>query len=239
MKQGIFWLIGILALIFGVSAYYRIITDVIRSPLSLSPYLIRDTVLAWIAIYGGFQAIKLRDIGRKLLLIYFSYQLIQIFIIILGFAYAIVSRKAPWYEIELQPLDLVSTYFLPCILSLILLLRKNLIDVFQAENNQTHIALIGKILSIVAPGLGRALVGSTWKGLLLFLVYFFLFTGFHIFGTDNMEFLQPGLSYASTILDLVVKLIIWWSFFEGDWAFVKNNVAKGPVSSPVNVLIPE
>jgi hypothetical protein len=225
---------GIFALIAGAAIFYSTISAAIYSPTSLSFSTIKDIVLLWIAIYGGYQTIKLRFIGQKLLLVFYSYQIIPAVIFIFKIAWAIAtgSINKLWLDPSWQRSFIITTsYFLFCISSLILLLRKNISGNFQPENNFHHMETVGKILSLVAPGLGRALVGSNWIGIILFYAYFSLFTGVIDIGWGGWAL--PGL-----LFDSFVKFLIWSSFFEIDWTFVKNatKIHASVLQTPVTAI---
>src|SRR5687768_11929400 len=83
MKTRTLQLIGTFTAILGVILLYSTISGAINSPSSLSLKTITDLVLSWIAFYGGYQIIKLRLIGQRLLLIFFSYQITAIITLIL------------------------------------------------------------------------------------------------------------------------------------------------------------
>ena len=231
MKKEIARLIGVFVLIVGIIDVYNITISVIYSPSSVSINIIGEIVISWIALYGGYETIKLKFIGGKLLLVFFSYQVVQTSVLIL-FAIFTVAL-GPSYNLSFKPyapqLILLNTSVIAFyIVALIFLLKKDTSSYFQTEQNHHHIEVLGKILSLITPGLGRALVGNHWVGIILFDMYFLLFTGLHIFTVSQGSDLTiagkvvASSTFWNSFFDFLVKLLIWISFFRIDWIFVKN-----------------
>jgi len=96
MKNSVIRLIGLFALVSGGITLYHILSIAIYSPSSLSINAISEVIFAWVALYGGYQTIRFRSIGRRLLLVFFSSQAILvtvfIFILILSVVLIITNR---------------------------------------------------------------------------------------------------------------------------------------------------
>lgn len=93
---------------------------------------------------------------------------------------------------------------------------------FPPENDHHHTEVVGKTLVLVAPGLGRALVGNYWKGTILYFVCFALVKGFEMSETESFlvpERYWPLLGLFSIFF---AKLLIWGLFLQNDWAFVNK-----------------
>lgn len=232
MKTIIIRLIGIIAIVIGITYFVLIIVRATLSPDSVSIPFILSALSFCILIYGGYQTVRQKAIGRKLLLIFFTCELIKIaltslFILVSYFIFQIQSGNV---EINPQPfspisLEYLQWFYLACllyyILSTIFFSRKSISESFAVDKSQ-HIKLIANILPWTAPGWGQALVGDYWKGICLFFIYYFLVT-------ENIDYIKVDgttSSPQSLLINHGIKFCLWAFFALIDWASVHNAVKK-------------
>jgi hypothetical protein len=234
MKNLIIRLSALFAIAAGILGLYRGVVNIVYEPSTLSFGTIRNIVLSFVAIYGGYQAIQLKLIGRRLLLIYFSFQSIfaALFVALIFLAFILTANLPnlpvkPFWGLAAQLISFYAwLYFSFCILSLIFLGRRNIDNNFRPENNQRHFEIIGKTLAVIAPGLGRALMGKLWSGVFLFFIYFLIFTGINV-GALGEALIISGVNMGLlTVLFIkgMLALFVWFFFSNGDWDFVNNAV---------------
>jgi hypothetical protein len=234
MKNLIIRLSALFAIAAGIFGFYQAIVNIAYEPSALSFGIIRNTVLSFVAVYGGYQAIKLKLIGRRLLLIYFSSQSVfaALFATLIFLAFILTANLPnlpvkPFWGLAAQLISFYAwLYFSFCILSLIFLGRKNIDNNFHSENNQRHFEIIGKILAVIAPGLGRALLDKLWSGIFLFFVYFLILTSFKLEITYDAPIIFGVNMSLFTVLFIkgMVALFVWFFFSNADWGFVSNAV---------------
>ncbi|PKN91625.1 MAG: hypothetical protein CVU44_18770 [Chloroflexi bacterium HGW-Chloroflexi-6] len=241
MKNLIIRLSALFAIVFGIVGLYRVIVNIVYEPSALSFGIIRDTVLSFVAIYGGYQTIQLKLIGRRLLLIYFLFQSVSaaLFAALILWAFIVTANLSSlsvdpsWgWPAQLRS-SYILFYFSFCILSLIFLGRKNIDNNFHSENNQRHFEIIGKILAVIAPGLGRALFGKLWPGVFLFFIYFLIFIGTKM-GVSGEALIISGVNLGLLTVLLMkgmLALFVWFLFSNADWGFV-NNAVKSQTTPP-------
>lgn len=232
MKHRIIWLIGILAILIGMIDFVLMIMRATRSPEIISVPFILSALSFCVLIYGGYQTIGQKAIGRKLLLIFFTCELIKIALasLFLLVFYFIFKNQGSGIEINLQPFlpvsqEYVLWSYLACLLyyalSIIFFSRKNIAESFVAGKNQ-HIEMIANVLPWAAPGWGQALVDDYWKGICLFFIFYFLIA-------NNIYYLKVNgttSSPQSLLIDYGIKFGLWALFALIDWAFARNAVKK-------------
>lgn len=233
MRNLIIRLSALFAVVAGIFGLYQVIANIAYEPLALSFGTIRDTVLFVVAIYGGYQAAQLKLIGRRLLLIYFSSQSVFAalfaFLMLWAFVLTVNLSNMPvnpsWGWATQLRSSYVLLYFSFCVLSLIFLGRKDIDNNFHPENNQHHFEIIGKILAVIAPGLGRALLDKLWLGVFLFFACFFILTGIEEISVEApiISGVNMGL-FTALLVKGMLTLFIWFLFSNADWGFVSNAV---------------
>jgi hypothetical protein len=240
MKKSILSFIGIFAILSSIVSFYKVAVIIKGSAQVSLVSAICGIVLAWIALYGGYQTIRHKAIGRNLLLIYFTCQIPYVLIFIFT---AVFFGKIPTSAIQINSpqgwLNLFS--LISCVLSalaLILLLTKDSFITFFEGSNTSHSILIGKILSQLTPGLGKALLGNTFTGAGLFFLYYILMKVLSIMfiGLDDIINDITNLNISFNLIT-IVKLIVWIFFASTDLNYVKNSsLAKENISSAVPML---
>ena len=213
MKNIIVKIIGLIALSVGAYNLYSILTNILDSVTS-SNFLaqISKLTIAWVAVYGGYQAIKAGELGRKLLVAWLSYQ-------ILGLA------AVAWiilYNFKLHPENNFSSlfpnqylsigFYVFCISALIFLATIKLNE--DLHNSDSHrIKIVGKLLSVLSPGLGRVIVGNYWLGIGLSMFYMILVIG---------RLTANGSDVTNPIVNFIYSFIVWSIFSQIDWHSVGN-----------------
>jgi hypothetical protein len=215
MKNTIIRIIGLTSLVFGLGTLYTVISGIVNTiqTLKFLPQ-INSITLAWIAIYGGYQALKARELelGRKMLIVWLSGQLaMMVFMVLITIFYSLAypeSKVELWFSNQ----NLTIAYLVFCVPVLIaLVILKSGNDI----NDSTQIKTVGKLLSIFSPGLGRMLTGNFWLGIGLFILYSVLITTI-IKPTIN------GVEFSSPIIDFMYGLIVWGIFALLDWHTVTS-----------------
>jgi hypothetical protein len=213
MKRVIDKTIGILVLMFGVYSLYSAITNILSSsvPMNLLVQIFKLTV-AWVAIYGGYQALKSKELGRRMLIAWFSYNGSMMAFIISVFLYNLLTHPERNFNSSFPNQYLAIAFFIFCVSGFIFLLTAK-IDRELLISEYRHVQIIGKLLSVLSPGIGRMLAGNKLVGLALIAVYLLLVKS--SISSSNSE---------NTILaiDSVYKLIVWIIFVELDWYVVKD-----------------
>jgi hypothetical protein len=217
-------LIGGFAVLAGLVTIYNNVVAVVSSPGQFSISMVENVVLSIIAIYGGTLTIQRNPLGKKLLVVFFAYQAIQALAfsafaayLALDGTFGIVWAKKTSFLLGL------GNYFL-CIVSLLFLLRKDLVDNFQAETEPRHTARLAKLLSFAAPGLGRALLGKTWLGVLLFSIYLINVGNLSQF-LVSLNTMLTDIPFMFLFINFGASLLIWAVFFFFDWTFVNQAVS--------------
>jgi hypothetical protein len=199
--------------VFGVGTLYSVISGIINATQAMK-FLpqINHITLAWVAVYGGYQMLKARELGRKMLVVWISSQLSIPIYMVLTIFYSLIYPKSN-VSFSFSNQSLAITYFAFCISLLVILaivkLDKNTNDLAQTK-------IIGKLLSVLSPGLGRALVGNFWIGIGLYTLYLTLITSVTQKSTLN------GVAITNPLIDFVPDLILWGIFALLDWNIVKN-----------------
>ena len=178
IKIKTFQLAGICVFIIGIIVLCGDILGMKYSSYSLSITTINSLVFSLITIYVGYQAIKLKLISLKLLFISITLSAfpITMFLTIL-FYWGTHFGNIQFETYKLQ------FFLLSCSLTLLCILMVGLFSIkppgfLQPDVNFSHTRLLGKILSVLTPGLGRALVGNTLAGIIIFYLYFWIITSF-------------------------------------------------------------
>jgi hypothetical protein len=226
MKKSILRFIGIFAILNSIFALYKIAV-IIKGGAQVSFFsAICGIVLAWIALYGGHQTIRRKTIGRNLLLIYFTCQIPYVLIFIFT---AVFVGEIPASSIQIDlPKNWLNLFALSsCLLSvlaLVLLRSKDSLDTSFEESNPSHSILIGKILSQLTPGLGKALLGNTFTGVGLFFLYFILIKVLSIMfiSLDDVINDITNLDISFNLI-AIIKLVVWIFFASTDLNYVKNS----------------
>jgi hypothetical protein len=207
----------LITLSIGAYTSYTVLTNILDSAVSAN-FLsqISKLTLAWVAVYGGYQALKARELGRKMLVAWFSYQIFGMVLI----AWIIL------YNVQLHPeinfTSLFSNQYLSigfyifCISALIFLAIIKL-DEDVLKDDFRRIKIAGKLLSVLYPGFGRVMVGNIWIGIGLAMFYTILMAGkLILISTSN------GSEFADPTVNFVYDLIIWIIFSQIDWHTVEN-----------------
>lgn len=154
MKKITVRIIGLIALSIGAYTLYTTLTNILDSAVSAN-FLsqISKLSLAWVAVYGGYQALKARELGRKMLLAWFSYQILGI----------VLTAWIILYNVQLHPESNFTSFssnqylsigfYIFCISALIFLATIKL-DEDVLKNDFRRIKIVGKLLSVLSPGLG-------------------------------------------------------------------------------------
>ena len=75
---------------------------------------------------------------------------------------------------------------------------------------ERHRQLLGMILAVLTPGLGRAILGGPWVGVVLFLTFVLLWQ----------------IHVGPTWLNLVIKFAIWSFFASVDVTYVRRDISR-------------
>ena len=244
MKNSVVRLVALFAMIVGCLCIYNVLSVVISFPGTLSAASVMWSVLGWVALYGGYQTLALKPLGRRLLLVFFSCQIVFVlyivFIVSLLLVVAAVQNQLSHLSLgwPAQIYLLVMGYAGLCVLCLYLLLRKDITGAFRPENEHRHIKILARTLALLAPGLGRALIANYWWGAILYLVCFGLVAGWNVIEvTDPVGPTGPLLAL---LTNLFIKLLIWLFFLGMDWIFVNDALKEQDVvSPPAEALLPE
>ena len=214
MKNIIVRIIGLIALSVGAYNLYSILTNILDSVTS-SNFLaqISKLTIAWVAVYGGYQAIKAGELGRKLLVAWLSYQILGM----VAVAWIIL------YNFKLHPENNFSSlfpnqylsigFYVFCISALIFLAITKLDEDLLMNSDSHRIKIVGKLLSVLSPGLGRVIVGNYWLGIGLSMFYTILVVG---------RLTANGSDITNPIVNLIYGLIVWSIFSQIDWHAVGN-----------------
>lgn len=213
-------LIGLFAFFMGIASLYQVIAELFITPSQSLIATINNVVLAWIAIFGGYQAAKLTSTGKKLLCIYFMFRILGTILFLGGLIFAWIKIGEDLsIEPSQQPTALIYMgYFVFSVIALVLLLKKDNAGVFGANIDVRQREIIGKVLCLLTPGLGRAFLGNIWAGFALFIAYSLVISGKFYLKIDSIRSYPLGLF----LFDILFDVIIWMIFAWVDWEFVKN-----------------
>jgi drug/metabolite transporter (DMT)-like permease len=213
MKKIIFRTIGLIALMFGVYTLSNTVSSIFHSSESMNLLVqISKLTLTWAAIYGGYQALLGRELGRRMLIAWLSYQFLMMVFIAITVIYNFATSPQNNFRPTISSPNLVIGFYIVCVAAFIFLAWVRLDDDLVASNSH-QIHIVGKILAVLSPGFGRMLVGNKIAGLLLFGVYLVLATG--TISSSNFE-------TQNLVINSVYKLIVWSTFVKYDWYVVQN-----------------
>lgn len=251
MKNSIFWLIASIAILDGLfGLVYRPLLA-ISSPETISLTTIQYVLSTWILIYGGYQTLRRKVNGPKLLRIFFCIEIIKIMIALLFTAilFLIFGNRIE-YKPELNGQSIssvgslstylyvyVALYVAYCVLSFVFLSQKNIAQDFLADSQQ-HNEKVGKILSVIAPGLGQAFVGKYWSGIIRFLIFYGLLSGLNFSISIEPNLLQLDVQLINQLNENIIKLFIWALFSHDDWALAREEL-KNQQEQTAQVVIEE
>jgi hypothetical protein len=213
MKRIIERTIGLLVLVFGAYSLYSAIVNILSSSAPMNFLLqIYKIAIAWVAIYGGYQTLKSKEIGRRMLIAWFSYNASMMAFIISVFIYNLLTNPERNFNSSSPNQYLAIAFLIFCGSGLIFLLTAK-IDRELLISEYRHVQIIGKLLSVLSPGMGRMLTGNKLVGLALISVYLLLVTG--SFSSSNTEI-------NNLLLNSFFNLVVWIIFVELDWYVVQN-----------------
>jgi hypothetical protein len=213
-------LIGLFAFFIGIASLYQVIVELLTTPSQPLIATINSVVLACIAIFGGYQTAKLTSGGKKLLCVYFMLRIWGTILFLGGliFAWMKVGENLS-IEPSQQPSVLIYMgYFVFSVIALVLLLKKDSAGVFGANIDFRQREIVGKVLCLLTPGLGRAFLGNIWAGFALFIAYSVVIGGEFYLKIDSLR----SYPLALFLFDILFDVIIWMIFAWVDWKFVKN-----------------
>lgn len=214
------YFIGAFAIFTGVAMLYQSITGFFTTSSPSLMATISSIGLASIAILGGFEAIKLTPNGRKLLNIYFMFYLWGILLFLGGliFTWAKTGGNLSIESSQLSSALIYLSYSAFSVISLIFLLSKDNANVFRESTDLRQKEMIGKALSLLTPGLGRAFLGNMWAGFILFLIYSSAIAGKFYLQINSIRSFPLDSPWFGMLFDIVIWMIFAWV----DWQFVKN-----------------
>lgn len=251
MKNSIFRLISIIAILNGIfGLVYRPLLA-ISSPETISLTTIQYILSTWILIYGGYQTLRRKINGPKLLRIFFCIETIKtiLTVLLIGIMFLIFGNKFalnPELNGEKIPSEgflstylylYVAFYVAFYILSFVFLSQKNVAEDFLADSPQQS-ERVGKILSVVAPGLGQAFVGKYWSGIIRFLIFYGLLSGLNFSISIEPNLLQLDVQLINQLNENIIKLFIWALFSHDDWALAREEL-KNQQEQTAQVTIEE
>jgi hypothetical protein len=228
MKRIIERIIGLLVLVFGAYSLYSAIVNILSSSAPMN-FLVQiyKIAIAWVAIYGGYQALKSKELGRRMLIAWFSYNGSMMAFIISLFLYNLLTHPERNFNSSSPNQYLAIAFLIFCGSGLIFLLTAK-IDRELLISDYRPVQIIGKLLSVLSPGMGRMLTGNKLVGLALISVYLLLVTG--SFSSSNTEI-------KNLLLNSVFNIVVWIIFVELDWYVVQNYgklVQEGIALTPKN-----
>ena len=213
MKNIIVKIIGLLALIFGVYTLYNAVLSIFHLSEAANLLVqISKLTLAWIVIYGGYQVLLGKELGRRMLIAWLSYQFMIAGFIVLAFIYNFAILPQSNFQPTFSNQNLVIGFYILCAVVFIFLARAKLDDELII-NDSRHIEIVGKFLSVLSPGFGRMLAGNKVAGLVLFGIYLALITG--RLSSSNSEI-------QNLVVNFMYQLIVWSTFVKFDWYVVQN-----------------
>jgi drug/metabolite transporter (DMT)-like permease len=213
MKRIIEKIIGLIVLVFGTYSLYSGVSNIFSSspPMNFLVQISKLTI-AWVAIYGGYQSLKSKELGRRMLIAWFSYNGSIMALIISKFLYNLAKLPERNFNSSFPNQYLAIAFLILCVSGLIYLLTAK-IDRELPLSEYRHVQIIGKLLSVLLPGMGRMLAGNKLVGLALIAVYLLLVTSSISSSNSDNTIL---------VIDSVYKLIVWIMFVELDWYVVQN-----------------
>ncbi len=217
MRKIVVRIIGLVALASGVYTLYNAVLSTLNpaeSVIFLSQ--INKLALAWVAVYGGYHALQARELGRKMLVAWFSYQILIMVILALVFLYNLLAYPESNFRLTYSNQNLTIWFFVFCIPILIFLAKIKLTQDLLISDSR-HIKIVGKLMSVLSPGMGQMLVGNIWQGMGLSTLYMILVVAKLVFiSTSN------GSIFADPTVNFVYGLIVWGIFSQIDWHAVEN-----------------
>ena len=232
MKKITFRILGIIALILGAYYLYNVVSNILYSSESMNLFAqVGKVALAWVAIYGGYQTIRLNASGKRLLLIYFMLIIFRIMLSFVTIAYAVIKAGENLLELLQHSSFLAYEGYLLFSTIATVLLLKNSTGVFETDIDTRHRKIVAKMLSQLMPGMGRAFLGNIRSGFALFLIYVILVSGHTYFSIGSIDLNSLGL------LDIAFGLVVWKIFAGIDWEFVKTAERPPDGSSPSSPVL--
>jgi hypothetical protein len=217
MKNITVRIIGLITLSIGAYTLYNTLTNILDSAVSVNfPSQISKLSLAWVAVYGGYQALKANGLGRKMLLAWLSYQALGMVLTIWIILYNAQLYPETNFSSFSSNQYLSIGFYIFCISALIFLATIKL-DKDVLKNDSRHIKIAGKLLAVLSPGLGRVMVGNIWTGIGLSMFYTILIAGKFVFisTSNNSDLAEPTINFVS-------NLIVWIFFSQIDWHAVEH-----------------
>lgn len=215
-------IIGLFSIFIGIVSLYQVITDLFTTPSHPLIATINSVVLAWVALFGGYETTRLTPGGKKLLCIYFLLVIWGTIVFLGGliFAWMKVGGNLSIESSHQSSALIYISYFVFSVIVLIFLLSKDSADVFGANLDGRQGEFVGKVLCLVTPGLGRAFLGNIWAGSALFIAYSAVIDGKFNLEINSLPSYSPGLF----LFDILFDVVIWMIFAWVDTEFVKNTI---------------
>jgi hypothetical protein len=215
INKVIFRVAGLFTLVTGVIYFSITVLELVKltTVVGLVTGLI-SLVINCIAIYGGFQLFTLKELGRRLVIIWLCCQMLTTILVVFGLTYNLLSpgNFQMNFSSSFSP-TLLIIFYLCCIMTLVFLLV-NRISIEIPMQDYPHWHNVAKLLSLFAPGLGIALIGNLFLGIILFYVYGLLMTAKIGINSNSV--------YLSWLGQLLYYLVVWRIFSSIDWNAVKG-----------------
>ncbi len=169
-----------------------------------------------IGIYGGIQMVRLRKVGHRLLIIWLLCQIFMIFFVFPAAVSGLFSSgNFPFIVPAAVLKPLIATYYLLYPVALIYLFATRAAKELLVNDNLRHIHILATLLSVLMPGLARALVDNLLVGMMLFYSYWLLIT-------ESPNNLQASPESLDRILKLLSYLGGWGILVVIDFYAVKR-----------------
>lgn len=218
--------------VFQIIGFFAIITSVAFLAINVSKisqtntterfiYQVTDLAINCIGIYGGFQLVKLRKSGQKLLVVWLLCRIFTAILVTLMLITNLFFSGNNQFTASIPILfPLTTAYYIFSPIALVYLLPNKARDELLAEQNPHHTQMALRLLSLLMPGLSRALVDNLLIGMILFYVY----SVFMLYGRfDGTSELQLGTFYLAFSENLCGKIIVWIIFVGLDWKMIKKH----------------
>lgn len=210
-----FRIIGVFALAAGI-IYFSINVLELGELTAVKDFLIQyiSLMINCVAIYGGLQLLRLNEIGRRLLIIWLCCQVLITVFVVFGLTLSSIFSGNFQVNVPTQiPNALIISFYLICIMAFIYLLINKVSTDLSAEKSR-HWHVVATLLSLLTPGLGRALGGNLFIGMILFYIYGLLMTATVSFNSNP--------AYLNSVGQFLYYLVVWKIFSSIDWSTVKG-----------------
>ncbi len=192
-------------------------------------YQIINLAINCIGIYGGFQLMKLRKVGHQLLTIWLLCQIFMIILVVIVLASGLFFPSETGLLIPSPiPPPLLISYYSSSFIVLIYLLASRVSKELLADDDPPHTRIVLRLLSLLSPGLARALVGNLTVGMILFYVYSGIISYTRFNGSDEWQLGSFHFSTPESWINFFGKLTVWAVFAGLDWEVVKNHEKSKP-----------